>query len=196
MSELAGKAGIVTGAGVGIGRAIAIAMAGAGAKVVVADLNAETATETVALIELAGGEAIAFTADVSQEAQVQALVACCSEHFGSLDIACNSAAVSRGSCRCMTMSLLERGAGTPGLRTHVLLPSSSVSVRPCAVTEVLALILTVSSTHWPPTGCCSTAGAGYVVRWVKDRLPRVISEKTCLFVYFIKDMSLTCLLGD
>ena len=33
-------------------------------------------------------------------------------------------------------------------------------------------------------------------RQVKDRLPRVISEKTCLFVYFIKDMSLTCLLGD
>ena len=68
MSELAGKAGIVTGAGVGIGRAIAIAMAGAGAKVVAADLNTETATETVALIESAGGEAIAFTADVSQEA--------------------------------------------------------------------------------------------------------------------------------
>jgi len=48
VSELAGKAGVVTGAGVGIGRAIAIAMAGAGAKVVAADLNAETATETVA----------------------------------------------------------------------------------------------------------------------------------------------------
>ena len=97
MSELAGKAGIVTGAGVGIGRAIAIAMAGAGAKVVAADLNAETAAETVALIESAGGEAIAFTADVSQETEVQALVACCTESFGALNIACNSAAVSRGS---------------------------------------------------------------------------------------------------
>ena len=97
MSELAGKAGIVTGAGVGIGRAIAIAMARAGARVVAADLNIETATETAALIESAGGEAVAFTADVTQETQVQALVAYCTEQFGALDIACNSAAVSRGS---------------------------------------------------------------------------------------------------
>ena len=97
MSELEGKSGIVTGAGAGIGRAIAMALARSGARVVAADLNIETATETVSLIQSAGGEAVAFQADVSDESQVEALVRCCTENFGVLNIACNSAAVSRGS---------------------------------------------------------------------------------------------------
>jgi NAD(P)-dependent dehydrogenase (short-subunit alcohol dehydrogenase family) len=97
VSELKDKAGIVTGAGVGIGRAIAVAMARAGARVVVADLNIETANETADLIKAAGGDAVAFKADVSDEPQVKALVECCVEHYGALNVACNSAAVSRGS---------------------------------------------------------------------------------------------------
>ena len=97
VSELKDKAGIVTGAGVGIGRAIAVAMARAGARVVVADLNIETANETADLIKAAGGDAVAFKADVSDEAQVKALVERCVEHYGALNVACNSAAVSRGS---------------------------------------------------------------------------------------------------
>ena len=97
VSELKDKAGIVTGAGVGIGRAIAVAMARAGARVVVADLNIETANETADLIKAAGGDAVAFKADVSDETQVKALVECCVEHYGALNVACNSAAVSRGS---------------------------------------------------------------------------------------------------
>ena len=67
----------MTGAGVGIGRAIAVALAHAGARVVVADINVATANETVNLIESLGGEAIAFQGDVSDEAQVQALMNCC-----------------------------------------------------------------------------------------------------------------------
>jgi len=97
VSELKDKAGIVTGAGVGIGRAIAVAMARAGARVVVADLNIETANETVDLITAAGGDAVAFKADVSDETQVKALIECCVERYGVLNVACNSAAVSRGS---------------------------------------------------------------------------------------------------
>lgn len=97
VSELKDKAGIVTGAGVGIGRAIAVAMARAGARVVVADLNIETANETADLITAAGGDAVAFKADVSDEAQVKALVEYCVAHYGALNVACNSAAVSRGS---------------------------------------------------------------------------------------------------
>ena len=67
MAELAGKAALVTGAGVGIGRAIALKMASEGARVMVVDLNEETAEETAALICDAGGEAIVFTADVSDD---------------------------------------------------------------------------------------------------------------------------------
>ncbi len=97
MAELAGKVALVTGAGVGIGRAIAQTLAREGASVVVADLNAETAAETVALITAAGGTAAFVTADVSNEEQVAAMVQFAVDQFGGLQVACNSAAVSRGS---------------------------------------------------------------------------------------------------
>lgn len=97
MAELEGKSALVTGAGVGIGRAIALTMAGQGARVVVADLNEETAQETATLIREAGGDARTFVADVSDEQRVSAMVKFAVDTFGSLDVACNSAAVSRGS---------------------------------------------------------------------------------------------------
>ncbi len=97
MTDLQDKTGIVTGAGVGIGRAIAVAMAAKGARVAVVDLNIDTANETVSLIELAGGEAIALQADVGNESAVQEMIPSVVAQVGALDVACNSAAVSRGS---------------------------------------------------------------------------------------------------
>lgn len=97
MTDLQDKTGIVTGAGVGIGRAIAVAMAAKGARVAVVDLNIDTANETVSLIESAGGEAIALQADVGNESAVKEMIQSVVAHFGALDVACNSAAVSRGS---------------------------------------------------------------------------------------------------
>jgi len=97
MAELEHKVALVTGAGVGIGRAIACVLAREGAKVAVADLNSETAQETVELIKATGGNAIAVTADVSDEEQVANMIARVVAHFGGLHVACNSAAVSRGS---------------------------------------------------------------------------------------------------
>jgi NAD(P)-dependent dehydrogenase (short-subunit alcohol dehydrogenase family) len=97
VTDLQDKTGIVTGAGVGIGRAIAVAMAAKGARVAVVDLNIDTANETVSLIESAGGEAIALQADVGNESAVKEVIQSVVAHFGALDVACNSAAVSRGS---------------------------------------------------------------------------------------------------
>jgi len=97
VTDLQDKTGIITGAGVGIGRAIAVAMAAKGARVAVVDLNIDTANETVSLIESAGGEAIALQADVGNESAVKQMIRSVVAHFGALDVACNSAAVSRGS---------------------------------------------------------------------------------------------------
>lgn len=97
MAELAGKTALVTGAGVGIGRAIAMKLASEGARVLVVDFNEETAEQAVNDIVNAGGEAKTFVADVSDETRVTRMVQAAIDQWGTLDIACNSAAVSRGS---------------------------------------------------------------------------------------------------
>ena len=97
MQMLENKVGLVTGGGVGIGRAICEAFAREGAKVIVADFNAETGQETVAAIKVAGGDAHFVAADVSDEDQVKVMIETAIRVYGGLDIACNSAAVSRGS---------------------------------------------------------------------------------------------------
>ncbi len=94
---LSDKIGLVTGGGMGIGRAICLAYAREGAKVVVVDFNPESGAETVQLIRESGGDALFVQADVSDEAQVKTMVETAVAHYGRLDIACNSAAVSRGS---------------------------------------------------------------------------------------------------
>ena len=97
MGMLDNKVGIVTGAGQGIGRAIALSYASEGAQVVVADFNEEMGRETVRLIEESGGTAAFSFGDVSKEDSVKAMVDCAVATYGRLDIACNSAALSRGS---------------------------------------------------------------------------------------------------
>ena len=65
--RLEDKVAIITGSGSGIGRAAAGLFAEEGAKVVVADINLESAHQTVQGIQSAGGEAISVEADVSKE---------------------------------------------------------------------------------------------------------------------------------
>ncbi|GAA0481617.1 SDR family NAD(P)-dependent oxidoreductase [Streptomyces stramineus] len=89
-SRFTGKTVLVTGGGTGIGRAIALAFAREGARVVVAGRRAEPLKETVALVEAAGGEAAAITADVTRAAEVRALVEAAVDRFGSLDVAVNN----------------------------------------------------------------------------------------------------------
>ncbi|QND41225.1 SDR family oxidoreductase (plasmid) [Rhizobium leguminosarum bv. viciae] len=85
------RVAIVTGAGSGIGRAGALIMAGEGAFVVVADLNAANAAETVGRIEAAGGKAESLVLDVTDDAALEAGIAAVAERHGRIDILHNHA---------------------------------------------------------------------------------------------------------
>ncbi|MGH7042140.1 MAG: glucose 1-dehydrogenase [Acetobacteraceae bacterium] len=91
---LEGKAALITGAGGGIGRAAALAMVREGARVAVADVSAEGAAETVALVNAAGGQAVSLGGDVTEPARVAELVAKTVAAFGRLDCAFNNAGIA------------------------------------------------------------------------------------------------------
>lgn len=94
MGRIDDKACVVTGAGSGIGKAIAQRLAEEGGKVLCIDLNGETAINTVKDIQLSGGTAEAFTADVSDARQVDSFVARCLELYGRIDVLVNNAGVN------------------------------------------------------------------------------------------------------
>ena len=89
-----GKVALVTGASGGIGRASAVAFAASGASVVVSDVNDAGGEETVALLAAAGGKAVFQRCDVSNGADVKALVARAVSEYGRLDFALNNAGIN------------------------------------------------------------------------------------------------------
>lgn len=91
--KLQNRVAIVTGAGSGMGRAIAILFAKEGAKVVVSDINLETANATVAEIKANGGEAMALLTNVAKEDDIQNLVDTTIDQYGTLDILVNNAGI-------------------------------------------------------------------------------------------------------
>ncbi|WP_156679835.1 SDR family NAD(P)-dependent oxidoreductase [Sphingomonas profundi] len=93
---LDGKVAIVTGGGSGMGRAVALGFAKEGARVVLCGRREDEGGETERLIREAGGEGLFVRADVSQAADVEALVATAVERFGRLDVAFNNAGAFHG----------------------------------------------------------------------------------------------------
>lgn len=91
MGNLAEKVAIVSGSGRGIGRSVAQKLAAEGASVVVNDLDAEPAAETVAAIRAAGGQAVACAGNVTDDDFAQRFVGTAVESFGGLDIIVNNA---------------------------------------------------------------------------------------------------------
>ena len=95
--KLEGRVTLVTGAGSGIGRATALLLASEGAQIVAVDVNIDTAAETVASIDAAGGQAIAVRADVSQDPDCRQMVEAAESTYGKLDVLFNNAGISHAA---------------------------------------------------------------------------------------------------
>ena len=98
--RLTGKIAIVVGAGqspgegMGNGRATVLRFAQEGAKVMALDRNLASAEETAAMARKEGGDCVAFEADVTKEATLQAAVAAAHQRWGRVDILHNNVGVS------------------------------------------------------------------------------------------------------
>ena len=92
--QLNNKIALITGASRGLGRAMAVALAAAGARIALVGRDAAKLEETAELIRAAGGDAQAFRADVTDEAQVAELARSVSERMGRVSILINNAGVN------------------------------------------------------------------------------------------------------
>ncbi|MCM3584332.1 glucose 1-dehydrogenase [Mesobacillus maritimus] len=105
--RLQGKVAIVTGGGGGIGRATACLFAEEGAKVVVSDINKDSANETVRLINDAGGDSICVPADMVSPDEVEQLISKTVDTYGGIDILFNNAGVGGEEVKLADMPIEE-----------------------------------------------------------------------------------------
>jgi len=124
--SLEGKVAVVTGAGAGLGRAEALELARHGAAVVVNDVAADAAHDTVAAVEERGGKAVAVAGDVGDRGTTDALLTTAVEHLGGLHVVVNNAGLVRDK---MLFNLTDDDWDTVlrvHLRGHFLLSRGAV----------------------------------------------------------------------
>lgn len=92
--DLAGRVAVITGGNGGIGLGMARGLAAAGASVVIVGRNEAKSNAAVAELARAGSKAIAITADVTDQASVDAMIANVLATFGRLDILVNNAGIN------------------------------------------------------------------------------------------------------
>lgn len=109
MGRVEGKVALITGAASGIGAATARLFAKEGASIVIADIRGAVAEATAAQIRADGGQAIAIETDVSNAAQVQAMVETTLNTYGKLNILhVNAGVLIAGSVHDMPQELWDK----------------------------------------------------------------------------------------
>jgi len=93
MTKLSGRVAVITGAGSGIGRATCLLFAREGAKVVAADIDEKSGSETVELITKAGGKTTFARCDVTKESDIKQLFEKAVSTYGKVDILFSNAGI-------------------------------------------------------------------------------------------------------
>ncbi|GIW05953.1 MAG: alcohol dehydrogenase [Dehalococcoidia bacterium] len=183
MGRLDGKVALVTGASSGLGKAMAIAFAQEGADVALAARRIEKLEETARLCREAGARALAIPCDVTNEAQVNAMVDRALAELGRLDIVVNNAGI---------------GPYAPGLRENPYQPLASLAettrlewdsiiatnlTGPFLVMKAALPIMreggsVINITSMSARFAGSGGGGAYVAsKWVLDVLTRIVAEE-------------------
>jgi len=109
MNRFAGKNALVTGGGSGIGQAVALRLAAEGGRILVMGRREETLAESVRRVRDAGGEAEAFSGDVSIAAAAADAVGRCQALWGGLDVLVNNAGIAGdGDALKVSLDMWER----------------------------------------------------------------------------------------
>ncbi|HML22169.1 MAG TPA: 3-oxoacyl-[acyl-carrier-protein] reductase [Aggregatilinea sp.] len=95
MSNLSGRIALVTGSGQGIGHEVALDLAKRGATVITNDISGCCADDTLEEVRALGSDGLAITADVSDAAQVEAMIKSILDAYGKIDILVNNAGTTR-----------------------------------------------------------------------------------------------------
>jgi NAD(P)-dependent dehydrogenase (short-subunit alcohol dehydrogenase family) len=132
-TKLAGKVAIVTGAGssgpgVGTGKAICVEFARAGAHVVLVDKFEDRATETLALVEAEGANAIIVTVDLAETSAAEEVVGAAKAAFGGVDILVNNAAIASTTNILDTTNELYQQILAVNLTAPVMLTKAALPV--------------------------------------------------------------------
>jgi 3-oxoacyl-[acyl-carrier protein] reductase len=141
--DLKGRVAVVTGAAQGIGQSICTTLAAAGAVVVAGVRPGGTSSEAVmGEIAAAGGRGLAVAADVSDEAQAQALMVAAREAYARIDILVNNAGVSKDGL----LFDLSREAWDQVLSVNVRGTFNCIqAVSPCMIEQRAGSIINISS---------------------------------------------------
>jgi len=179
MFELTGKVAAVTGAGSGIGAAIAQVFAARGAHVAVVDRDDAAAGQVAAGIAAAGGAASPHRCDVSQPADVEALVATLAAAHPRLDILVNNAGIAHvGTVETTTPDDLDRlySVNVFGvyLCSHAIVPvmlrqGGGVILNMCSVAALVGIVdrFAYSMTKGAVLTMTRSIAADYVKRGIR-----------------------------
>lgn len=163
--KLQGKVALVTGSARGLGKASALLLAREGATAIINDIPANAATATATVDEFHRGDLNAdlFLADVSDEAQIEALVAGIVGKYGHLDILVNNAGINRDSSLKKATSADWDLVTDVNLRGPFLLTKAALTpMREQGWGRIVNMASVVGKTGIPGTSYYAAAKAGLI----------------------------------